>query len=244
MIALIDLIKELPSFSSLRKFLIESSNRPKRKSDIHCWGKIKVSPETFARNLLDPEDISITTRQACKKCGTKKFEIVSFLKGAWRRDYSPQYVKPENYRETFCFKERERQNNALKSLKLYFKEQEKKEKFAEQAHAQIIMRNLEILVGKKGDLSFSKRDRLRRDYAIYRLYRYLNVSPRDISRLWSKLEEDLSREEGTVNWGHAYDSSKTQVTIGRIFTRECFKEKCILKPYLFREALTTRRISS
>jgi len=76
-----------------------------------------------------------------------------------------------------------------------------------------VKRNVDIIIktqGKKREI-----DRHRYEYAIWRLYRYLDIAPSRIP--------DLTLSNVT--------STRMRGIIGRVFKRQCLKDSCMFKKY-------------
>jgi len=105
------------------------------------------------------------------------------------------------------FQRRRISNEALKKMEA---ELERKKLYIQDQ----IIKNLEII--REVKRSSRGKQGSRRMFAIYRLYKSLNLSPKEIAKLTG-----LSR-------------SSIQLTIGNTFARLCQKNKCVFEKYLWK----------
>lgn len=227
----------VPQIGELKK-LVDESVVVHPAHTQHRWGKIWIDYSSY--ELYDPPKknlwlmkAQIRARRTCLDCGTRRTDTYHLYQKkdqvgwCWYRDPGLIYRRPSNYEESVCFRRDSghgvkpfvcsvcgRSYGSKKKLiqcqKIHAQEEKRKQKIW------VNLRIVRALCSKYKRLVGAKRKRL--IFAIFRLYKYCDLSPNQIAQ---KTHLSYARVTGYI---------------GEAFRSECLQDdSCVFKPLLERE---------
>lgn len=213
---------EIPDLDKLKSIINKRTYSPN-----HVWGDPVINFKKFQKKFDSTffwEYVPyISSYCFCKVCGSKRTEHYKhhMISGNWSLtsnniSHSTRYHKSpcqSRWKKAKLFIKPE-----AKKRKELYERKKKRKKIAEEIREDQILQSFKIineLMEECGDMRGKEtgEERKRIKLSVYRLYRYLDLSPRSIAEQ-IKLSESYVKD-----------------IIGGVFREKCFEENCVLKPY-------------